>query len=637
MPKATSVRRFGVFELDLESGELRRQGRRMTLHEKPFQVLTALLAEPGRVVTRQELRDHLWADGTFVDFDANLNAAVKKLRDALGDDAASPRFVETLPRRGYRFIAPVEALDAETHLADVREPTKSAPRLPWLLLAFGALVGVLVLAFFTLRSAPRNPPQAPSKIGDKLLLVVLPFENLDGNPERDYFADGLTEELITQLGRLQPERLGVIARTSAMAYKGTHKTVAEIAREIGVGYVLEGSVRSGDDTVRITGQLIQVDDQTHLWAETWDRPLDDILAVQREIAMAVARSLALELLPDDLQARARAATAVTAAYEEYLRGRDLWNRFEARSLRRAREHFERALELDPSFLHAEASLAETFNLLAIYDGPQDTMFEAAIRTAGSVLKRDPDQAEAHNALGYARLYHLWDLAGAEASFRRALEIAPNFAMAHHYYTGMLSAAGRHEEAIAACRRAEDLDPLSLSVRSDLGWYYLFAGRYEAAITECQETLAADPNYGWAISCLVEANAALGRWEAAWEAAQQRLPMDGIDPQDLLRPNDPEKPTSEVLLRRVREASLERQVTVFEKGEGSPLGLAIAFAHVGRHGEALEFLEQAMAEKQPMALFSGVHPAFRGLRSDPRFLALLQNSGLPDPAQQVMSR
>lgn len=417
--------RFAIFEVDLDSGELTRRGVRVPLPEKPFQVLQALIERPGELVTRKQLCERLWSADTFVDFDNNLNAAVRRLREALGDSANRPRFVETLPKRGYRLLAPVEAIEPaprrrispdEAPRADVADvadghPTGLLGRRPILGLVVTLTLVVLVLV---LRAAMAGKPapggEGPTPTGatpQRLMLAVLPFTDLDRRPDRAFFRDGLTEELITQLGRLQPERLGVIARMSSMHYRDSTRGVDQIGAELGVGYLLEGSLRSTDTRTRITVQLVQVADRTQIWGETYDVTLDDLLRVQGDVAVAVAQALALELLPEQPLAQARAGTRDTAAYEAYLRGRYAWHTFTSEGYDQAIAAFGRAVEIDPRYAAAWAGLAQAHNLDAFTSkSSPGTSFPAARHAAQTALALAPDLAAAHNALAFVQLLSL---------------------------------------------------------------------------------------------------------------------------------------------------------------------------------------------------------------------------------------
>ncbi|MCG8460649.1 MAG: hypothetical protein MI919_30575, partial [Holophagales bacterium] len=587
------------------------------------------------------------------------------------------RFVETMPRRGYRFVASVERIDISGEIRAEAEgsrppgmartearatgavgarpsiplgrdgfPSSSGPRRAGRLLTILAVAAAAVVGSAVWLGLPGKPAVsgssseiAPIPAGDaeeqaRRMLLVLPFENLDPTPEREFFARGLTDELISQLGSLRPDRLGVVARTSALAYAGRPETVSELAAEVGVELVLEGSVRSDDPIaptrLRIHARLIDAVEQTPLWSGAWDPPSSGVLRVQREIAVEVARALALELLPGDLRALARSATTSAEAYEAYLRGRESWYRFDIAGLEEAVELFGHALALDPTYVHAESGLAEAHNLLAVYRGPQAEHFELAKAAARRALALEPGVAEAHNALAYAQLYHDWDFPAAEASFERALQLAPNFAMAHHYATGLYSALGRHEEALAAGHRAQHLDPESLSVRSDLGWYYLFAGRPDGAIRECERTLDSDPHYGWAVSCLVEAHAMAGNGPAARDAVLRRLRLDGTGPATLER--IAAGPALEAV-RGYRERVLARQVAELGEGRGWAFGAAGTSALLGRADQAFVLLEQALEERDIWMVFLGVHPAFRSLQGDPRLADLLRRIGLPPPRKE----
>ncbi len=441
------ILRFGVFEVDLRSGELRKHGLKIKLQEKPLQVLATLLEHPGDVITREELRRKLWSEDTFVDFEHSINIALNKLRAALSDSAKNPRFVETLARHGYRFIAPVD------------------------------------------KRVQASPPSG------KVMLAVLPFENLSNDPRQNYFSEGLTEEMITQLGRMHPRRLGVIARSTAMHYQGTQKRADQIGQELGVGYILEGSVRRAIDRVRITAQLIQVSDQTHLWAETYDRKLADVLDIQREVARRIAKSLAVELLPDQQTALSRTSTRDSEAHEAYLKGRYFWNKRTEEGFQKAIVHFEQAIARDPDYALAYTGLADCYETLALYGGllPREAALRA--KTAASkALEIDGKLAEAYTSLGFAQLQFDWDWPGAEREFKQALDLNPNYVTGHHWYGLFLALMGRFEEAFAQMRHCLDLDPLSLVLNSHLGWFLYYAHRFEEAIKQFCKTLEMDQSF-----------------------------------------------------------------------------------------------------------------------------------------------
>ncbi|ANM29719.1 hypothetical protein ABI59_09225 [Acidobacteria bacterium Mor1] len=625
-PHTAGHLRFGVFEVSPDTGELTKRGARVHLPEKPFQVLAALLERPGELVTRDELRLRLWGDDTFVDFDNNLNAAVRKLRESLGDSADSPRFVETLPRRGYRFIAPVEPVPsaasapsaAALGAVDAKDNRVSAGGrvrrwTPWI-----ALLPLLLLAAWWLADARRNAPQSAGAATGRVMLAVLPFVDLDDGQEKRFFADGMTEELIMQLGRLQPERLGVIARMSAMHYRDSSEPVDVIGKELGVDYVIEGSVRASADRLRVTAQLIQVSDQTHLWSDAYDVPLDDVLQVQGEVAVRVAQALALELLPDEPLAQARAGTRNTRAYEAYLRGRYEWNTFQSERYPQAVAHFEQAIALDPDYAAAWAGLANVHNLRTWGSalGPMET-FPAARRAAERALELDPSSPEAHAALGFVRLYGDFDATGADREFRRAVELAPNYAMAYHWWAGALAALERHDEAIGAVRRAAELDPVSLSVLSDLGWYYLFADRYEEGLAECRGILEGQ-GYGWAEACMYHGLVALGREREALAYTAYAQP-------EVAREFEGRK-AGEILA-----ALRQRRLRELRDGERRPAGeleLAMAAAEAGEKELAFDAVERAWDYRDPWLMFLQVDPRLDGLSGDPRRNEISRRLGLP---------
>jgi len=572
------ILRFGVFEVDLRSGELRKHGLKIKLQEKPFQVLATLLEHPGNVITREELRRKLWPEDTFVDFEHSINIALNKLRAALSDSAKNPRFVETLARHGYRFIAPVD------------------------------------------KRVQASPPSG------KVMLAVLPFENLSHDPEQNYFSEGLTEEMITQLGRIHPRRLGVMARSTAMHYKGSEKRADQIGQELGVGYILEGSVRRAIDRVRITAQLIEVSDQTHLWAETYDRKFADVLDIQREVARRIAKSLAVELLPGQQTALSRASTRDSEAHEAYLKGHYFWNKRTEEGFKKAIVFFEQAIARDPGYALAYTGLADCYETLGIYGGlPPGETARRAKAAANKALEIDDKLAEPHTSLAFANLLFDWNWPAAEREFKLALDLNPNYVTGHHWYGLFLALMGRFEEAFAQMKNALVLDPLSLVLNSHVGWFLYYARRYDEAISQLSKTLEMDQSFpvtnyllGLAYLQKERINEAITEFHkgdqlsnshpAALAGLGQAYGMAG------------RKAEARQFIDKLRALSKTRYV--------SPYFMACVWIGMGDTAQAFECLEKDYQERGSWMAHLKVDPILDGLRSDPRFKNLIQRVGLP---------
>ena len=443
----SEILRFASFELDCRSRELREGARRVRLQDQPFEILRLMLEHPGDVVTREELRNRLWPEGTFVDFEHSLNAAVKRLRAALGDDADHPRFVETVPRRGYRFIAPVGTSEA------------------------------VVLAV----------PHAP-----QLRLAVLPFSNLSDDSAQEYFSDGLTEEMIAQLGTLCRGRIGVLARWSSMVFKGSLQRAREVGEALRADYLLEGSVRREGARVRITARLIETRDETQLWSETYERAMTDYLSVQTEVATRIARSLAMELAPTP---PAEIAAPDADAYQAYLKGRYYWNKPGDSGLEQALRYFGEGLTIAPTFAAAHAAMARAMVARAEYyrDVPRVAL-ECARKAALRALELDPNQAEGHLAMADVRRMLDHDWSGAESSYVTAIALNPSYEGARRSLAMMLSTFGRHSEAVRESERATELDPFCLVMATSAAWTRYAAGDYDAAIAKCRFAIDLDPDY-----------------------------------------------------------------------------------------------------------------------------------------------
>jgi TolB-like protein/DNA-binding winged helix-turn-helix (wHTH) protein/Flp pilus assembly protein TadD len=658
--------RFGVFEVDLRAGELRKGGSRVRLQEQPFQVLVALIERPGEVVTRDELRERLWPSGVVVDFDHSLNKAVNKVREALGDAAENPRFIETLPKRGYRFIAPVQlpptaGARPETPVAaqpapvaleeHLENPPTAGPVLPdpgalpagpkivpdivmaesdsasararLVIVGLGVVLVVLVLG--SVWRMTRGDRSRASALSGRVMLAVLPFRNLAGSGDEDYFSDGLTEEMIAQLGRLQPQRLGVIARTSSMHYKNTEKLVAQIADELAVDYLLEGSVRRAGGRVRITAQLVRTDDQTPLWSETYDRDLRDVFAIQSEVTRRIVSSLALELLPRQTQAISEPPTTNMAAHEEYLRGRFQWSKRTEESLQRSLEHFERAVAADKAYALGYVGTADSYNLLADYGAlsPADALPRAR-SAALEALRLAPDLAEAHASLAWTTLVYDRDVAAAQAGFERAIALNPAYASAHQWYAFALKAAGRHDEALRAVRRAQELDPLSLIINAVVAWHHYYARQYDEAIAQCTRVIAMDPTFSRVHSYLGWSLVQKGQFEEGLQALRKASDLFGTSPARELE--------WAYALAAAGRAGEARAVvdTVLKQARGRYIESdLVARVHValGDRDRAFEWFDRALEEHAPKLVLLKVDPRLDPIRADPRFAELLRRAGL----------
>jgi TolB-like protein/DNA-binding winged helix-turn-helix (wHTH) protein/Flp pilus assembly protein TadD len=624
---------FASFEVDIASGELRRQGLKIRLQDQPFRLLVLLLERAGDVVTREEVREKLWPADTHVDFDHSLNTAVRKLREALGDSAEAPRYVETLARRGYRFVAPV-ASRSTTQATDSarvgRTAVQPAPRgsTSARRLRIPAIVAVTCAAAVVVAWVVQRPGQTFHS-GRRLTLAVLPFDNLTGDATQEYLSDGLTEEMITQLGRLEPNRLRVLARSSTWKYKGAERDIGRLRQELGADYLLEGSLRRAGERVRVTAQLVQLHDQSQVWAETYERDLRDVLIVQSEVAVAVARTIAVTLTPNAQARLARARPIQGEAYQDYLRGRFFLNRRTEAALKQALGYFQKAIAADSGYAPAYSGLADAYSALgasSIVGGlpPRQAMPEAK-SAALKALQIDSTLAEAHASLAMVQFLYDWDWAASEKAFRRAIELDPNYTAAHHWYSHCLLALGRTDDSLAESRRALELEPLHLVVGSHLGWHYLYARQYDQAIEQFRRTLELDPEFPQT------------RRYAAWAYLQKRMYPEAIASlRAALRAlqRDPEiegelgyalavagrRAEALAMLEDLGQLSATRYV--------SPYSVALIDAGLGQHGEAVAWLEKAYDERSDYMPYLRLEPMLDGLRSDHRFAALVERVGLP---------
>ena len=608
--------RFGTFQLDVQSGELRRSGVKVRLPGQSFQVLVRLLERPGEVVTRDELRRLLWPADTFVDFDEGLNAAVKKLRAALGDSAENPRFVETLPRRGYRFLCPVTTASAAPEAPVAVAPRKrSWPR--WVPVLVLVAAGLSAATILWLR---RPPAAAPIRS-----IAVLPLRNLSNDPEQEYFSQGLTDELITRLASLQGLR--VISATSAMQYKDTHKPLPQIAKELNVDAVVEGSVLRAGGRVRITAQLIEASSDRHLWAASYEREQSDILALQSDVTRDIADNIRLTLDPSSRQALASVRPLDPQAHEAYLRGRYFWSRRTGADIRTAISYFERAVAIDPDYARAYADLADCYALLGGFSGaPQGEFMPRARAAALKALELDQQLPEAHTALAVIAQDYDWDWPTAEREYRRAIQLDPNYATAHHWYGEFLAFQGRFDEAFAEIERARQLDPLSLIIATDRAKIFYYARQYDRSVTEFQAVLARDPGFNFAHNVILPSVEKGDYSQALADIEQWRTPGDDQNHLFLLvyvYGRSGRRTEAQHALRRLEELG--------RREPKDRAALMSAYTALGRKDQAMALLELIYREHSMSLGNLGVDPLYDPLRGDPRFQDLLLRLRLPPAA------
>jgi TolB-like protein len=567
--------RFGRFELDMRARELRSGTLVVRLQDQPFEILCTMLERPGDVVTREELRRRLWPVGTYVDFEHSLNAAVKRLRAALGDDAENQSFVETLPRRGYRFIASLSAAAVDHGGART--------------------------------SASRG----------KTRVAVLPFRDL-GDERHEYFADGLTEELIAQLGGVGRNQIAVVARWSSMVFKNTGLRIRDIGEALRADYLLEGSVRREGERIRVTAHLVAAADEVQLWSESYDRHMTDVLAVQSDVAARIARSLAAELMPAEIHRVAPACDP--AAYQTYLKGRYYWNKRADEGLDQALAYYADTLAVAPAYGPAHAAMARARLSQAEYyrDVPIRAL-RAAQASAARALEIDDRLYEAHIALADARRMLDWDWDGSSDAYRLAISLNPSFENAHRGYAHVLSVLGRHEQAIRAAERACELDPLCLAVGTAAAWITYAAGDYDASIQLSRNTLDMDPEFTPVRRMLGAAYLMAGQPEAGIAEFESALEAGGEDPVLLAWLAHARAVTGSV---RQAESWLARIGVLGKDRYVSGYHLAVALVGLGRIDDAFAALDTAWLDRDPALARIVVEPRLAPLRSDRRFAALL---------------
>jgi len=627
--------RFATFEVDAGSRELFKQDRRVKLQEQPFELLLALLERPSEVLTREELKQRIWPDDTVVDFDRGLNRAINRVRDALGDSAENPRFVETLPRRGYRFIAPVQELDLTGATPATNDHTEGVAREPPAGAAFrmrtftGERTLLAAAAAIALAAALvwnpgnwRDRLTAASPGARVRSIAVLPFENLSNDPTQEYFTDGITDELITDLATLEGVR--VISRTSVMPYKGKRQALPAIAGALGVDAVVEGSVTRANQRVRITAQLLLAREDRHLWAGSFERDLADILSVQRDIAAAIAREIRAHVSP---VAGPRRTVIDPTAYDDYLQGRSFWNRRGVPDTLTAIRYFERAIGVDRNAAVAWAGLADCYNTLAAEEGApnQEELFSKATAAAVRALEIDPNLGEAHASLGYTYLFHGWDWAGAKRELDRAVELNANDASAHDWLSHYSIAMRQFDASLAHSKTALEVDPLNPLRRAHMVWHFLMSRRYDDVISHGRRILREAPGLTGVLSFL---GLAYERKEMLFDAIavfQQAVDAEHGEPAALAHLSHAYAVAGQ---HDRAQAILEQLLARSRREFVSPEILANIYCGLNDRERAMDWLEKAYIARAPGLIYIGVDAVYDPLRSESRFQALFLKLQLP---------
>ena len=666
IPDSPGTFRFGDFELDVGAYELRRNGRPVRIERQPMDLLLLLVERRRQLVLRSEIVDRLWGKDVFVDVEMGVHTAIRKVRQALRDSPDAPRFVETVSGKGYRFIATVEvhgAPDADAGLtkaqpaaaalsvndapieiaiaagltrpvdggdavasiaaAAVADPAVEAEAAPpraafqlrsglaFGLLALGLLVGVLIWAWMPPRASP-------------LTLAVLPFTNLSGDPARDYLAEGLAEEIATSLGQIDPEQMGVVARSSTMRYKSTTKSAAEIGRELAADYLVESSLRAEDTRLRVTSTLVRVRDQVQVWSQSYDREPMSLLGLQLELSTAITEQIRLRLSPGRLETLARRQTQSPDAYDLYLRGRNYQNQRTPATNRRAIEYYTRATELDPGYSLAWSAIASVLaGSLINGDASPSEVLPRARDAAARAVGTGPATAEAQYALAYLKWCCEWDWPAAEAGLRRALTLDPRSAPAHLTLGHALSQMGRHGEALLSTRRARELDPLAARMPALSSQVAFQARDYRAALDYARQAVVLDPEFWIGHMMRGQALEQLGEHESALEALTTAARFSGQNTKPLsLR--------AYILAKSGRadeaRAMLRTLETVSKTQYVPPYAMALIHAGLQQRESAFVWLERAYDARDVHLIYLPVDPKWDAYRASPRFEALIVRCG-----------
>jgi len=662
--------RFGEdFALDLRPRRLRRGSHVLKLERIPLEILVLLLEHRGEIVSRDEIVARVWGNDVFLDTDNSIRGAIRKVRQALRDDPETPRFIQTVTGRGYRFIAPIIS-PQEEHTTEPPKPeasvvstgTQSFSREPdswpqggslglmdqeqertagqvagtetargqvrrhartWVFVGLASLALVSILSlreFWSWRGS-----RVPAVFQRKTVLAVLPFDNLSRDPDQEFFSEGLTEEMIAQVGKLNRDRLKVVARSSVAKYKGSTLTAKEIGRELNADYLVQGSVRRSSDRVRITVQLIQARDQTDVWTESYDRELKDVLAVQDSVVRSIASEIHIALTGEQEKRLAAPRQVSPEAYEAYLKGRYYWNKRTGESMQKAEQYFEQAIDNDPTYAAAYSGVADCNSGLTWhgFKSPAEAL-PKAYAAARKALEINPESAEAHASLGLA-MTHRWDWTGAEAEFRRALQLDPQYANAHHWYGDYLSIRGRHGEALAEAKHALELDPLNLMISTWVGLRYYMARDYSRAIDQNRNSVELDPNFAAAHLLLGEDYRGAGLHSEAVNELKKAASLSGDSPLY----------TAQVAVALAVEGRSGDALRIAHELEAisrkryvSPYGLAQIYAASNKNEDTFKWLQAAYEDHAVWMGYLAVDPIFDRYRSDERFKDLLRRVGLP---------
>lgn len=624
--------RFGAFEVDLSTGELRKHGMRIRLQGQPFQVLQLLLEHRGEMVSREQLCSRLWPDNSFVDFDVGLNTAVKRLREALGDSAENSRYIETLPRKGYRFIAAVEPIEAPAAplevISDQSEGVSSQSEVPigrprrwkrWSIAGSTVVVASLLL-YLNADELRQRFHLRPTTIHS---IAVLPLDNLSGDPAQEYFADGLTDALTAELGQIG--HLRVVSRTSTMHYKGANKSLQEIARELQVDGVIEGSVERSGDRVRVTASLVQAVPEKQLWADTFESNIRNVLDLQDNASRAIAHAIQIKLSAEEQARLTSSHPANPQAYDSYLQGRFFAQKYFPYDGSKSIEYFEAAIRGDPTWALPHVALAEVYLVECINLAIPNEKCTKVKNEALEALKRDPESPEARAVLADVTFFCEWNWVSAERDVAHAIAVNPNFAVAHAYRGRYLLTMGRKEESLRETAQAVELDPLAIPIRWDRWLTLYMAGRYSDAFEQCQKMQELDPNLDFGYLCGADVYVQTGDLARAIELYEKAANVAaGKNPRVIAhlayayalagRRNDAQK-----LVDHLIDLSRQRHV--------HPALIALVYVGLGRREAAFEWLERAYQVRGRDLLDIRDDPQFAALHTDPRFKDLLRRIGL----------